>query len=49
MARIIEYIPQPESYEICSYCRERIKIVTKVDFDEEYKACGYCGEYLENA
>ncbi len=48
MARVIQYIPVPEPYEICSYCREKIKIVTKLDYDEEYKACGNCGEVLEN-
>ncbi len=49
MAKIITYTPM-ESYEICSRCREKIKIKTMIDSGgEEYKACFYCEEYLVNA
>ena len=49
LARIIEYIPDPSVIEICSYCREKIKLVTKYEVDgEPYPACANCGDCIDN-
>ena len=49
MARIIEHIPDSPIVEICSNCKEQIKIITLFDCDDTpYPACENCNDVIEN-
>ena len=49
MARIQQYIPEPEPYDVCSNCKEKLRVITEFDCDDTpYPACSNCHEVIEN-
>jgi len=48
LARIIDFVPDPVTEEICSGCREPITLTIKEDENGKYPACDFCGDVIEN-